>query len=70
MKRTIKRTAITIETVEITTTRRIRRNDGAQNGEEFPHPATPDRALLGGKIAHVELAPQTDVQEKRNENER
>ena len=62
MKRTIKRTEITIETVEITTIRRIRPEVGGD--QEMP-----DRGgttvMLPGRTGAVELIQQQEIEEKR-----
>jgi hypothetical protein len=65
MKRMIKRTEITIETVEITTTRHTRRetDNGVPSGSETPNPV---RTLSGS--AHLgETVIENGIEEKKNE---
>ena len=68
MKRTIKRTEITIETVEITTIRRVRPE--VRDDPEF-RDDTGTTVMLRGSAEAVELIQKNDIEEKRkNDNAR
>jgi hypothetical protein len=63
MKRTIKRTEITIETVEITTIRRSPQEAGED--EAFRNVMADPPLRLSGTSASVELIRQIEIEEKK-----
>ena len=69
MKRTIKRTEITIETVEITTIRRGRQEAGEEDA--FRSEVTHSPLMLSGTAAPVDLIRRNEIEEKTdNDNAR
>jgi hypothetical protein len=66
MKQTIKRTEITIETVEITTIRRIRPEVG---GDPEDRAGAGTTVMLSGSAGAVELIKQDVIAEKRKNDD-